>query len=568
MATLFNNTEITNAFFNGTELDKIYFNGVLVFEKGGKYKRRIMVGDDLKGKIIYFDGLTKSEVDFICSILRAEFATWLFGTADTNSLLVAIEGWDPASYYSISSSYDDIQGDIFFYDLDNDSLITCLDNFKINNDKNYIITDIDYQYASFAGGGKVEDNGFLYRKFYIEDEYIRPIQEGDIILSTTKIYLTFPDNFYESNSVQMPPILTANSSDNNINAWLWYTSATITGGGVPISIILSVSGMSGYNGEDWYQLDSNNSNIETNISYTTLPLTQPIIVDSIDTSQSAKNIVQNILVDTRTLGTSGYKRRIQVGDNLKNRNIYSDFSENFSNELINYYSGSSNSNIFISPVNSDTTIINKFHDIYGRTPAGDTVRVEFSDEHVFYYLHTDGTVEINNNFSMSSNINYEVGEVIEDSPTYRHIYIEDNKIRPVQVGDKIIEGTKFYFNFPDDLYINLTNYKVDWIIKIENENGDIIGIAASTDEENRTIAARRKKHNVTGVYIGTVFYSHYTPFGTTDKELEINSSHDIAKNILVDRQDSTLYLSGTVSEINTTYADVYKYILVDITTLG
>lgn len=62
MATLFNNTEITNAFFNGTELDKIYFNGVLVFEKGGKYKRRIMVGDDLKGKTIYMDSITSQEI--------------------------------------------------------------------------------------------------------------------------------------------------------------------------------------------------------------------------------------------------------------------------------------------------------------------------------------------------------------------------------------------------------------------------------------------------------------------------------------------------------------------------
>ena len=65
MATLFNNTEITNAFFNGTELDKIYFNGVLVFEKGGKYLRRIMVGDNLKDKKIFLKNYSEDFYDLI-----------------------------------------------------------------------------------------------------------------------------------------------------------------------------------------------------------------------------------------------------------------------------------------------------------------------------------------------------------------------------------------------------------------------------------------------------------------------------------------------------------------------
>lgn len=242
-------------------------------------------------------------------------------------------------------------------------------------------------------------------------------------------------------------------------------------------------------------------------------------------------------------GPTVYKRRIMVGDNLKNRNIYSDFSENFSNELINYYSGSSNGNIFISPVNSDNTLINKFHDIYGRTPAGDTVRVEFSDEHVFYHLHTDGTVEINNIFNMSSDINYEVGEVVEDSPTYRHLYIEDHKIRPIQVGDKIIEGTQLYFNFPDNPDSWLTGKSSCDVIKCGDKT--IMYYVTEQPVSRATSAISSISLESNDIYA----------FDLNTLEISKNLSSYIIK----------FYYQDAVSYVDDKFQ---QYILVDTTTLG
>lgn len=196
MATLFNNTEITNAFFNGTELDKIYFNGVLVFEKGGKYKRRIMVGDNLKGKTLYFDGLTKEEMTKASSAIRAENTSFIIETLPDIGIS-ALKGDDLPSigvypYFKIQS----IGPTIYLYDIYNDELETYLSESTIKNDKDYIVTDIAWKYASFAGGEYVDNDGFLYRKFYIEDENIRPLKVGDYVLDNTIFYFTFPDDLY------------------------------------------------------------------------------------------------------------------------------------------------------------------------------------------------------------------------------------------------------------------------------------------------------------------------------------------------------------------------------------
>ena len=52
---------------------------------------------------------------------------------------------------------------------------------------------------------------------------------------------------------------------------------------------------------------------------------------------------------------------------------------------------------------------------------------------------------------------------VNDNQAYRHIYIEDPNIRPLQVGDKIVAGTKLYFNFPD----NLTNIENKTIFSLD-----------------------------------------------------------------------------------------------------
>lgn len=256
MATLFNNTEITNAFFNGTELDKIYFNGVLVFEKGGKYKRRIMVGDNLKGKTLYFDGLTKDEVLFINDLIWAENTTLIISTNndDTGITLLTRDNYPELGMYPGLYIFVSNGSWIYEYDIYNDNLDTYLDTSIINNNNDHIVSDILYKYASYAAGeGYIDDNGLLYRKFYIEDENIRPLKVGDKIIGDTKLYFNFPDNFRDElpqYSLKILDIifLNENNSDTTRKLNLTYVTNNITK--CKVSYYKEASGGAGWNSNE------------------------------------------------------------------------------------------------------------------------------------------------------------------------------------------------------------------------------------------------------------------------------------------------------------------------------
>ena len=199
MATLFNNTEITNAFFNGTELDKIYFNGVLVFEKGGKYLRRIMVGDDLRGKNIYMDSITSKEIQETYN----NYGIWIenyyniIEASDFSIQDIYREHWEGMSEYPPSYEIETWEGRFIEYDKDLDKITIINNKITVPNDpnENYIVTSIDRRMES-SPSPVSNDNHKTYRHFFIEDENIRPLEVGDVITSTTKFYFTFPDDFY------------------------------------------------------------------------------------------------------------------------------------------------------------------------------------------------------------------------------------------------------------------------------------------------------------------------------------------------------------------------------------
>ena len=180
MATLFNNTEITNAFFNGTELDKIYFNGVLVFEKGGKYKRRIVVGDNLKGKTLYSDFPENHYQNIDIDNFQSKRILLI------NNISAIYETRNPHQYTVYTSIADPDY--LYCYYIDTDEEVQS--NVVVNNDTDYIpssVTDCP-----------------SYRCLYIEDENIRPLEVGDNITNGTILYFVIPDNFYE-NITSVPP---------------------------------------------------------------------------------------------------------------------------------------------------------------------------------------------------------------------------------------------------------------------------------------------------------------------------------------------------------------------------
>lgn len=204
MATLFNNTEITNAFFNGTELDKIYFNGVLVFEKGGKYLRRIMVGDDLKGKTIYMDSITSKEIQETYDNygLSIEYYYNIIEAPDFSIRDIYREHWVGISDFPPSYEIETWEGKFIEYDKDLDKITIINNKITVSSDsnKNYIVTSIDRR-RDFSSSPVSNDNHKTYRHFYIEDENIRPLKVGDKITENTKFYFNVPDDFY----LQAPP---------------------------------------------------------------------------------------------------------------------------------------------------------------------------------------------------------------------------------------------------------------------------------------------------------------------------------------------------------------------------
>ena len=157
------------------------------------------------------------------------------------------------------------------------------------------------------------------------------------------------------------------------------------------------------------------------------------------------------------LGKVAYKRRSMAGDNLDNRTIYFTFPDDY------------------VPTTTGTMghaiISGQYSSIWEQPYSNDPMDTEI----LISGLGLLRTIYNPKNSSAkltSTDIGVEeIGEVtaIDDSnPSYRHCYIEDSNIRPIQVGDVIGNGTQFYFTFPDDLY---TDTRVDWSSQIFNTTG-------------------------------------------------------------------------------------------------
>lgn len=153
-----------------------------------------------------------------------------------------------------------------------------------------------------------------------------------------------------------------------------------------------------------------------------------------------------------------YKRRIMVGDVLGNKTLYADFPDNFINiaELDGTYADRSickfnNS----SPGSYDTWIHEYLDDPY---EYGIHVGAKVNGGTIYFYNLETKELKINENeYKMSDKVQ-DVTEVT-DCQAYRHIYIKDPKIRPLKVGDALKNGTKLYFNIPDNITELYSEYK-------------------------------------------------------------------------------------------------------------
>jgi hypothetical protein len=153
-----------------------------------------------------------------------------------------------------------------------------------------------------------------------------------------------------------------------------------------------------------------------------------------------------------------YKRRIMVGDILGNKTLYADFPDNFAdktdlnlNESERAFCIYNNS----SPGSYDVRLL-EYTD--GAFEYGICVGPTVLRNNIYFYNIETNKLEVNENkYKMSDKVQ-DVTEVT-DCQAYRHIYIKDPNIRPLKVGDALKNGTKLYFNIPDNITELYSEYK-------------------------------------------------------------------------------------------------------------
>ena len=153
-----------------------------------------------------------------------------------------------------------------------------------------------------------------------------------------------------------------------------------------------------------------------------------------------------------------YKRRIMVGDMLTNKTLYADFPDDFAdktdlnlNETERAFCIYNNS----SPGSYDVRLL-EYTD--GAFEYGICVGPTVLRNNIYFYNIETNKLEVNENkYKMSDKVQ-DVTEVT-DCQAYRHIYIKDPNIRPLKVGDALKNGTKLYFNIPDNITELYSEYK-------------------------------------------------------------------------------------------------------------
>ena len=151
-----------------------------------------------------------------------------------------------------------------------------------------------------------------------------------------------------------------------------------------------------------------------------------------------------------------YKRRIMVGDILGNKTLYADFPDNFV-DITNL--NETTDNRTICEYNSTSTLNTRIQE-YTDTAFeyGIYVGATASSNNIYFYNLETNKLEVNKNeYKMSDKVQ-DVTEVT-DCQAYRHIYIKDPNIRPLKVGDALKNGTKLYFNIPDNITKLYSEYK-------------------------------------------------------------------------------------------------------------
>lgn len=231
---------------------------------------------------------------------------------------------------------------------------------------------------------------------------------------------------------------------------------------------------------------------------------------------------------------STYKRRIMVGDNLSNRTIFQDFPDGF------YKSGMSDGEQFnlieSNNINIYEYYIGGSYNVYCGNRTNSNL--------LYRYDLVFGRTMTKKDVTTGTYLNATVTEVNENE-AYRHIFIEDENIRPVQVGDVITRNTKFYFTIPDDIF-SKTNIGTN---PIRLDNGSTLSVL------NYSSPKRIR------------FYVNNAISSANDVVVYENDKITTNKSSMIVSPLSGNYFEGTVSRVESNSL-VYNMTFVDVRTLG
>ena len=252
---------------------------------------------------------------------------------------------------------------------------------------------------------------------------------------------------------------------------------------------------------------------------------------------------------------STYKRRIMVGDNIAGKNIYSDvdFSD-FDYIKSQSTSGNASSDVYIIYISGNYHIRHGYVSFFDRA----YVRVQYYDSSGFLdvggsaiiVMLGTGEIEENNKVVYLPNEAYDlIVQSVIDNQIYRKIFIEDKNIRPLKVGDKIVAGTKIYFNYPD-------NYYEQW--PADGTYNDVIRVGGLGSFYH----SRYSSGAMSIILDGFASFFHLSEY---IYETDNNGNVSTNKSYVEFTQDE-----GEVTYVDTNYSHdaATKYILVDTTTLG
>lgn len=260
--------------------------------------------------------------------------------------------------------------------------------------------------------------------------------------------------------------------------------------------------------------------------------------------KTVSGLVKNGVVFYRK-PVSTYRRRIMVGDNLSNRTIFQDFPDGF------YKSGMSDGEQFNLIESNNINIYEYYMGGSYNVYCGNRTNSNL----LYRYDLVFGRTMTKKDVTTGTYLNATVTEVNENE-AYRHIFIEDENIRPVQVGDVITSNTKFYFTFPDDFKSFITSpiLSSKLIIQLDNSNTGF-RVDDSYLDSSAVMAT-----------IATTF--GYTPIRPFIYEYE-NDTNTLLQNgsYRINMESNNKSFSGTVTYIDKTDS-AYQHILVDTTTLG